>query len=43
MLSKKFAVRISALVLVAVTGSGMISLETQVASGSVQADWNHCC
>jgi len=40
---KKLAVRLSALVLVAVTGAGLVAIEGGSAAGSVEANWPHCC
>lgn len=43
MFTKKIAVRLGALVLVAVTGTGLVAVETGAAGGAVQANWNNCC
>ncbi len=43
MFTKKIAVRIGALVLVAVTGSGLVAIESGSTTGAVVADLNKPC
>lgn len=43
MFTKKIAVRLGALVLVAVTGTGLVAVETGAAGGSIGADRSVCC
>ncbi|WP_364515568.1 hypothetical protein [Nocardioides sp. LML1-1-1.1] len=44
MFTKKIAVRLGALVLVAVTGTGLVAVESGAAGGAVRANWGvPCC
>ena len=43
MFTKKIAVRLGALVLVAVTGTGLVTVEGGAVGGSVGADRSVCC
>ncbi|WP_272902661.1 hypothetical protein [Nocardioides sp. WS12] len=43
MFAKKVAVRLGALVLVAVTGVGVVGAQTDASEGSLRANWPYCC
>lgn len=43
MLAKKVLVRLGALALVAVTGSGLVSVQAGADEGSLRANWPYCC
>lgn len=43
MFTKKIAVRLGALVLVAVTTTGLVAVESGAVNGAIRADWSGCC